>query len=419
MGDTSGCQINSQNLAAYLQGVTVTPSSNITSEYFVTGSLPSSASTKRVWQFTTQGKITGPDTATLTLDYTQAHINCPAYNITFEGALNGTFIVKNQVFSANKFMSYQLVSTYVLELTLRIPKTILECFGATSTQNYFFDVNVNDATAPPPPSIIYCNYDASGSGWTVNGSNITINEGSSCSGTCGSENYNIYGNVLNLNLDSSSSPYDIVPTANASCFLVVFGCPNACSSKSCIEVNVANTYAADASGGTVYSTQLGVVLNPLIPFYYSITGDSSGYFVPQVCAYSLTTTADSTTGKVASCTITNTSVPPICFFESQECTCPSISTNVFTDTNTVAVNVTLSSTTTIQNLVFNATNSLENVYLTITNSSSSFIYVYIVNTETGCSSSCELAIPSNGNFGNSATWLSDKRGCFLSYSSSS
>jgi hypothetical protein len=84
----------------------------------------------------------------------------------------------------------------------------------------------------------------------------------------------------------------------------------------------------------------------------------------------------------------------------------------------VAVNVTLSSSTTIQNLVFNATNSLENVYLTITNSSSSFIYVYIVNTETGCSSSCELAIPSNGNLGNSATWLSDSSGCFLSYSSS-
>ena len=78
MGDTSGCQISSQNLAVYLQGVSVEPSSNLTSEYFVTASLPSSASLRRVWQFTTQGTITGPDIATLTLDYTQAHINCPS-----------------------------------------------------------------------------------------------------------------------------------------------------------------------------------------------------------------------------------------------------------------------------------------------------------------------------------------------------
>jgi len=47
MGDTSGCQINSNNLAVYLQGVTVGPSSKITSEYFVTASLPSSASLRR------------------------------------------------------------------------------------------------------------------------------------------------------------------------------------------------------------------------------------------------------------------------------------------------------------------------------------------------------------------------------------
>jgi len=100
-----------------------------------------------VWQFTTQGKITGPDIAFLTLDYTQAHENCPEYNITFEGALNGTFIVKNQVFSANKFMSYQLVSAYVLLLTIRVPKSILECFGPGTTQKYFFSINLNDATA--------------------------------------------------------------------------------------------------------------------------------------------------------------------------------------------------------------------------------------------------------------------------------
>ena len=146
MGDTSGCQINSNNLAVYLQGVTVTPSSNITSEYFVTASLPSSASTKRVWQFQSQGTLTGPLTATLTLDYTIAHENCPNYNITFDGRLNGTFIVHNQVFSANKFISYQLTSTYVLVLTLRIPKTILECFG-DKPQHYSFSVNLNDASA--------------------------------------------------------------------------------------------------------------------------------------------------------------------------------------------------------------------------------------------------------------------------------
>ena len=146
MGDTSGCQINSNNLAVYLQGVSVEPSSNITSEYFVTASLPSSASTRRVLQFTTQGTITGPETATLTLDYTQAHINCPSYNITFENALNGTLTIHNQVFSANKFITYTLTSTYVLVLTVRIPKSILECFGVGKTQNYFLNININDAT---------------------------------------------------------------------------------------------------------------------------------------------------------------------------------------------------------------------------------------------------------------------------------
>lgn len=146
MGDTSGCQISSNNLAVYLQGVSVEPSSNLTSEYFVTASLPSSTSLRRVWQFTTQGTVKGPDTATLTLDYTQAHENCPEYNITFEGALNGTLTVKNQVFSANKFISYSLVSTYVLVLTLKIPKSIQKCFGPGTTQNYSFSVYLNDAT---------------------------------------------------------------------------------------------------------------------------------------------------------------------------------------------------------------------------------------------------------------------------------
>ena len=52
----------------------------------------------------------------------------------------------NQVFSANKFISYQRTSSYVLVLTLRIPKTILECFG-DKPQHYYFSVNINDATA--------------------------------------------------------------------------------------------------------------------------------------------------------------------------------------------------------------------------------------------------------------------------------
>ena len=99
------------------------------------------------------------------MDYTQAHINCPLYNITFEGSLNGTFTVKNQVFSANKFISYELTSTYVLVLTLRVPKSIQECFGLGTTQNYSFSLYVNDASSS---SIIELTYgtDSSGTGYT-------------------------------------------------------------------------------------------------------------------------------------------------------------------------------------------------------------------------------------------------------------
>ena len=142
------CQPTLQNLAIYLQGVTVTTSDNITSEYFVTGSLPSSAPTRRVWQFLSQGTITGPLEATLTLDYTQAHETCPEYNITFEGALNGTLTIHNQVFSANKFISYRLSLTnpYVLVLTIKIPKTILQCYGETTPQAYSFNLFLNDAS---------------------------------------------------------------------------------------------------------------------------------------------------------------------------------------------------------------------------------------------------------------------------------
>jgi len=143
MTDISGCQISNNNLAVYLQGVSVQPSSTITTDYFVTASLPSSAENRRVWNFTTQGTITG--TSTLTLDYTQAHTACPAYNITFEGALNGTLTIHNQVFSANKYVSYQLTSPYVLVLTLHIPKKIVDCYGGSSTQAYSLDVNINDS----------------------------------------------------------------------------------------------------------------------------------------------------------------------------------------------------------------------------------------------------------------------------------
>ena len=143
MGDTSGCQFNNNNLAIYLQGVSVDPSSTISYDYFVTASLPSAVPLRRVWQFTTQGKISG--TSTLTLDYTQAHENCKEYNITFEDALNGTLIIHNQTFSANKYISYTLSPTnpYVLVLTLTIPKKILQCYGA-KPQPYYLNVNIND-----------------------------------------------------------------------------------------------------------------------------------------------------------------------------------------------------------------------------------------------------------------------------------
>ena len=185
MGDVSGCQPTLNNLAFYLQGVSVQPSSSITSEYFVTASLPSSAISKRVWQFTTQGTMTG--TSTLTLDYTQAAQKCPLYNITFEGALNGLLTIHNQTFSANKYMSYTLLSQYVLQLTVKIPKKILECYGAGTTQDYYFDVYVNDAATsscrtPICTKTVALNYqEISGTTWD----NLDFSEDSS-------GNYNQY-----------------------------------------------------------------------------------------------------------------------------------------------------------------------------------------------------------------------------------
>jgi hypothetical protein len=143
MGDTSGCQVSNSNLAIYLQGVSVDPSSTISYDYFVTASLPAAAARRRVWQFISQGTILG--TSTLTLDYTQAYENCKEYNITFEDALNGTLIIHNQTFSANKYVSYALSPTnpYVLVLTITIPKKILQCYGA-KPQPYFLNININD-----------------------------------------------------------------------------------------------------------------------------------------------------------------------------------------------------------------------------------------------------------------------------------
>jgi hypothetical protein len=143
MTDVSGCKFGNNNIAFYLQGVSITPSAELTYEYFTTASLPSSSPLRRVWQFQSQGTLS--QTSTLLLDYTEAHLKCPEYNITFEGALNGTFIVHNQTFSANRFISYELVSDYVLQLTLRIPKKILECYGVGKIQNYYFTININDA----------------------------------------------------------------------------------------------------------------------------------------------------------------------------------------------------------------------------------------------------------------------------------
>ena len=136
------CTPSSNNLAVYLQGVSVTPSSNITTDYFVTASLPSSSKNNRVWQFTTQGLLTGPGPHTLTLDYTQAHLQCPEYNITFEGALQGSLIIHHRVFSANKYVSYVQYSPFVLVLTIR------DCYdrGKNKKQPYFLEVWINDGT---------------------------------------------------------------------------------------------------------------------------------------------------------------------------------------------------------------------------------------------------------------------------------
>jgi len=103
-----------------------------------------------VWQFESQGTLTGPIGPTnsiFLLDYTEAYKKCSQFNITFEGALNGTLLLHNQTFSANKYMSYRRIGEFVLELKFdRFPQRIVECYGASSTQPFYFSVYINDAT---------------------------------------------------------------------------------------------------------------------------------------------------------------------------------------------------------------------------------------------------------------------------------
>lgn len=157
--DTSGCVPTPNNLAVYLQGVSVETSSNLTSEYFVTATLPSSKVNRRVWQFESQGTITGPVDPTnsiFLLDYTEAYKKCSKFNITFEGFLNGTLLLHNQTFSANKFMSYRRVGEFTLELKFdRFPRSIVECYGSSSTQPFYFSIYINDAAANPTPRTIF------------------------------------------------------------------------------------------------------------------------------------------------------------------------------------------------------------------------------------------------------------------------
>ena len=140
------CLPTLQNTAVYLQKVSIDTSSNLSYDYLVTGLLPSAQPFYRVVQFTSQGSLTGPITSsnsTLTLDFTEAHRACPRYNISFQGALNGTLILHNQVFSANKYMSYTILHQFKIQLKFdKFPRSIVECYGPTSTQPFFFQIGI-------------------------------------------------------------------------------------------------------------------------------------------------------------------------------------------------------------------------------------------------------------------------------------
>ena len=165
------CVLTDQNLAVYLQGVAV-KTVKMTYDYLITASMPSSSYARRVWRFEAQGVFETMETvpSQLILDYTEAHKNCPLYNITFDGALNGTLIVNNRVFSANKFVSYSTPSAYVIVFTFLLPRAIQRCHDTISKHPYYFSVNLNDAavtTCCDPLTVLVPDYIATYSNQTV------------------------------------------------------------------------------------------------------------------------------------------------------------------------------------------------------------------------------------------------------------
>ena len=292
MGDTSGCQPSRNNLAVYLQGVSIEPSSNINSEYFVTGTLPSSNAGKRVWQFISQGILsTPPGSATLTLDYTEAQKECPAIQVSFSSPINGNLIFYNEVFSAKKYMS--LVSTgSVAVMTIKVPPSIIQCKG-NGPHPYYFNVNLNDGT-----SAFTLNYNDT-SYWTSTSITITDTSGSGggCSGTCG--DFVAYfdsttdPSILNVYLDSTYTVYTITATNDTSgnATFIVNNCSssNGCSAtEACLSVTVTDVAGSTNSSGIVpplqplsfLSTNGGNFIaqsNAMSSFYYSTTSSPYVY----------------------------------------------------------------------------------------------------------------------------------------------
>lgn len=91
----------------------------------------------------------------------------------------GPWSCTTRPFSAKKYISYALVSPYVLRLTLTVPKTITECYGPSSSQAYYFSINLNDRATDCPRT-----YDVSGNTFLpltdVSGS-VTLTNNSSTS----------------------------------------------------------------------------------------------------------------------------------------------------------------------------------------------------------------------------------------------
>lgn len=276
MGDTSGCQPSLQNLAFYIQGVSVEPSSNLTSEYFVTGTLPSSNAGKRVWQFISQGALsTPPGVGTFTLDYTEAQKQCPDIQVSFSGPINGNLIFYNEVFSAKKYMS--VVSTgSVAVMTIRVPPSIIRCKGS-GAHPYYFNVNLDDGT-----SAFSLNYDDT-SGWTSTQIAILdISGAGGCSGTCG--DFVAYydsttdPSTLNVYLDSTYTYFYITATNETSgnATFIVNNCSNGngCPTEPCLSVTVTNNNGKGYTG----------TVPPLQPLSFLST--SGGDFIIQLSALS-------------------------------------------------------------------------------------------------------------------------------------